>query len=197
LSLNDGHRHWYAVQTRSNFEKCVLNELLAKGVESYYPALEELHQWADRKKVVQRPLFPGYVFARFRDTAPTRLLAQQTNGAVRILGVGQNIEPIPDWEIGSIQKMLKSGGSCFPHPFLTEGVFVRVRRGAFKGVEGMLVRVKNRTRLVLSVSLIAQSLAIEVNASDVEAMSRKTSFETPGSDEANETRRYADLRGQK
>ena len=58
---------WYAVQTRSNFEKLVTRELSAKGIENYCPTLEELHQWADRKKAVHRPVFPGYVFARFVD----------------------------------------------------------------------------------------------------------------------------------
>ena len=165
---------WYAVQTKSNFEKLVTRELSAKGIENYCPTLGELHQWADRKKAVHRPVFPGYVFARFVDVGATRQVVRQTSGAVRILGTSEKIEPVPDAEIDSIQRLLKSGHSCFSHPFRQEGMLVRVMRGALKDVEGKLVRVKNQTRLVLSVNLLCNSIAVEVDASNVEAV--RTSF---------------------
>ncbi len=159
---------WYAVQTKSNFEKLVTRELSAKGIENYCPTLEELHQWADRKKAVQRPVFPGYIFVRFVDMDGTRQLVRQTNGAVRILGNAEKIEAVPDSEIDSIQRLLKSGHTCFSHPFLQEGMLVRVKRGALRGIEGKLVRVKNQTRLVLSVNLLCNSIAVEVDATNVE-----------------------------
>ncbi len=170
MSILNIEIQWYAVQTRSNFEKLVTKELSAKGIENYCPILEELHQWADRKKIVQRPVFPGYVFARFVDMGATRQIVRQTNGAVRILGGPEKPEAVPDSEIDSIQRLLKSGHSCFPHPFLQEGEMVRVKRGALKNVEGKMVRMKNRTRLVLSVNLLCNSIAVEVDALDVEAV---------------------------
>ena len=163
---------WYAVQTRSNFETIVTRELSTKGIENYCPAVEELHRWADRKKLVHRPVFPGYVFARFADVGSTRQMVRQTNGAVRILGTCEKIEPVPDSEINSIRRLLKSGHSCYSHPFFQDGEMVRVKRGVLKDVEGKLVRVKNRTRLVLSVNLLCNSIAVEVDASDVEVVRR-------------------------
>ena len=94
---------WYAVQTRSRFEKRVTTDLSSKGVESYCPAIAEVHQWADRKKIVDQPVFPGYVFAKFQDSGPLRLSVLQTPGAVRILGDARTIEPIPDEEIELIR----------------------------------------------------------------------------------------------
>jgi transcription antitermination factor NusG len=140
----------------------------AKGIECYCPALEELRQWADRRKLIQRPVFPGYVFARFSDTPATRLAVRMSNGTVRILGSANTIEPVPDREIESIRLLLRVGRRCFPHRFLPEGAWVRVIRGPLRGVEGRLVRAKNQNRLVLSVNLLAQSVATEVGLSDVE-----------------------------
>ena len=161
---------WYAVYTRSNFEKRVAKELGIKLVESYLPVVEQLHQWKDRKKLVEMPVFPGYVFARFRDCSSTRLNVLRTPGTVRILGQGDQIEPVADVEIESIQRLLKADVSCFVHPFLREGAWVRVKRGALKDVEGLLVRMKSKTRLVLSISLLSQSVATEIDISDVEVI---------------------------
>ncbi len=161
---------WYAVYTRSNFEKRVAADLEAKRVENYLPLVEQLHQWKDRKKVVDVPVFPGYVFARFADSNKARLQVLKTIGSVRILGQGDRIEPIPDVEIESIRKLLKANVPCFAHPFLREGAWVRVKRGALKDLEGLLVRVKSKTRLVLSVTLLSQSVATEIDISDVEVI---------------------------
>lgn len=161
---------WYALYTRSNFERRVAVELAAKSLENYLPAFQQLHQWKDRKKWVDVPVFPGYVFARFRDTEKTRLKVLRTAGTVRILGQADRIEPIPDAEIESVRRLLKSDVPCFAHPFLREGAWVRVKRGALKGLEGLLVRVKSQTRLVLSISLLSQSVATEIDVADVEVL---------------------------
>jgi transcription termination/antitermination protein NusG len=168
LSIHSSHRKWYAVQTRSNFEKVVCAELENKGVENYCPMLREVHQWADRQKAVELPLFPGYVFTRFQDSGRTRRLVLHTAGAVKILGNRDTIEPVADSEIESLQKLLKTRGACSTHPFLREGARVRVKRGSLQGVEGILVRVKNETRLVLTVTLFCKSVSTEINARDVE-----------------------------
>jgi transcription antitermination factor NusG len=159
---------WYAVQTRSRFEKVVRAELELSGIEHFLPTYEQLHQWKDRKKAVELPLFAGYLFARFQDSGKMRLQVLRTNGLVRILGMAGAIEPVPDVEIDSIRHLLLSGRACLPHPFIREGAWVRVRRGALAGVEGRLIRMKNRARLVLSVDLLSQSVSTEVDARDVE-----------------------------
>jgi transcription antitermination factor NusG len=161
---------WYAIYTRSHFEKRVAADLTAKHIQNYLPVVEQVHQWKDRKKLIEVPVFPSYVFARFRDSNKTRLEVLRVAGAVRILGHGESIEPIPDWEIESIRRLLRANVRCFAHPFLREGAWVRVKRGALKDLEGLLVRVKSKTRLVLSVSLLSQSVATEIDISDVEVI---------------------------
>ena len=168
--------NWYAVQTKSNMEKCVVEELANKGIENFYPSYDELHQWADRKKVVTRPLFPGYVLIHCADSSQSKLRVLQTHGVVRILGAGRQIEPIPEQQVLSVQQMLASGKGCFPHPFFRAGVSVRVRRGPLKDLVGILVRIKHQTRLVLSVDLIAQSVSTEVDLRDVEVVNQPPTY---------------------
>jgi len=162
---------WCAIHTRSNFEKRVAAELSARLIQNYLPLRQEAHQWKDRLKRIELPLFPGYVFARIRDRERDRSQILRAPGAVRVLGQSGKIEPIPDEEIESIRLLLQSSVAFFAHVFLREGARVRVRRGALQGLEGVLVRYKNQARLVLSVNLLAQSVAAEVDAADVEGLS--------------------------
>jgi transcription termination/antitermination protein NusG len=157
---------WYAVQTKSRFEKVVHAELQMKGFESYLPLSQETHVWKDRKKTVEVPLFSGYVFARLADVAAERVRVAQTHGVARILGNGTAIYPIDEKEIAAVQCLVAARAHT-PHPHLREGVRVRVRRGPLTDVEGFLVRVKNATRLVISINLIAQSVATEIDIDDV------------------------------
>lgn len=156
------------MRTRSNFEKRVADELAYKGVSCYLPCLHEVRQWKDRRKEIRRPLFAGYVFARFADSGAMRIHVLSASGAVRILGRGSQIEAIPDAEIDSVRAMLAANVRCYAHPFLREGSRVRVRRGPLRGLEGLLIRFKNDARLVVSVGLLSQAVAAEIDIGDVE-----------------------------
>lgn len=163
--------NWYAIHTRSNYEQRIRAELTRKGVESYLPVFREVHQWKDRKKIVEVPVFRSYVFARFRDTSDARLAVLRCDGAVRILGAQDSITPIPEEEIEALQSMLtKAASRCLAHPLLQEGAWVRVKRGPLKDLEGLLLRVKSQTRLVVSITLLSQSVSTEVDAGDVELL---------------------------
>ncbi len=159
---------WYAAQTRSNFERRIAAELAAKQIESYLPAYEEIHQWKDRKKTIAVPLFPGYVFVRFVDRPEIRLRVLQTAGVVRVLGQAGEIEPIPQTQIEAVRAVVESRVKYRVHPLLREGKPVRVIRGPLTGLKGLLVHIKNEARLVVSVPLLGQSVAAEVNTRDVE-----------------------------
>jgi transcription antitermination factor NusG len=171
--------HWYAVRTRSKFEVKVRTRLFDKGVDCYLPVLHETHRWKDRNKEIEVPVFPGYLFTRLVDSSEARLAVLRTEGVVNILGQGERIEPVPEEEIESLRRLLAAKPRCLAHPFLQEGAWVRVKRGVLKNLEGLLVRVKNQTRLVLSITLLSQSVSTEIDAKDVEcvrsaeAMSRR------------------------
>jgi transcription antitermination factor NusG len=164
--------NWYAVHTRSNYEKKVVTQFGLRGITAYLPVWQEIRSWSDRRKVVEVPVFRGYVFARFEDSGRNRLHILQTPGVARIVGGCGDIEAIPDAEISVIQQVITSKVDCTLHPFVRVGDWVRVVRGPLEGVEGVFLRHKSSSRLVISVSLISQSVATEVDACDVQNVDR-------------------------
>ena len=158
--------NWWALYTRHQHEKNVAEMLSAKGFEIFLPLFESTRRWKDRKKVISMPLFPCYVFVR--GGHDRRLQVVSTPGVHMALRRGDQIAVVPDWEIEAIQRVVAGSFKVEPFPFLKCGMRVRVMKGALEGVEGILVRKKNLWRLVLSVDMLAQSVAVEVNASDVE-----------------------------
>ncbi len=165
----EGTPRWYAVRTRSRHEKLVRDRLVALGIEHLLPTVHRLRQWKDRKKEVEVPLFSGYCFARFG--WPDRLAVQTVSGVVGIIGGGQRPEPIPDAEIDALKSLMASELPYDAHPYLREGMMVEVRRGPLEGVRGILLRKAKRHRLVISIHLIQQAAAVEIDASNVVSVS--------------------------
>jgi transcription antitermination factor NusG len=161
----NGTKRWYAIRTRSRHEKQVRDRLAAQGIEHLLPTVCRLSQWKDRKKEIEAPLFSGYCFVRF--CWPDRLAVQTVSGVVGLVGGGQRPEPIPDAEINAIRTLMASTLKYDAHPYLREGMMVEVRRGPLKGVRGILLRKAKRHRLVLSIHLIQQAAAVEIDASEV------------------------------
>lgn len=161
-----GPASWYAIRTRSRHEKLVREQLLTRpGVEVFLPLWARWSHWKDRTKRVEFPLFPGYCFARLE--YGDRLLVLKAVGVVDLLGMNGHPEPIPETEIAAVQRLVESSLPYDPHPYLTEGAEVEVVRGPMSGVRGRLVRKERCARLLISVHLIRQSAAVEIDAADV------------------------------
>ncbi len=164
---------WWALYTRHQHEKAVAEMLTAKGFEIFLPLYESTRRWKDRRKVISLPLFPCYVFVR--GGLDRRLQVVTTPGVHMILRRGDQVAIVPEQEIGAIQRAVAGSVQVEPFPFLKCGMRVRVTRGPLEGVEGILVRKKNLWRLVLSVDMLAQSVAVEVHAADVEPCAASSS----------------------
>lgn len=164
LSVDGGN--WWALYTRHQHEKVVAEALATKGFEVFLPLYESVHRWKDRKKVLSLPLFPCYVFVR--GGLDRKLQVVTTPGVHMILYHGERVATIPESEIAAIHRAIAGRFRVEPHPFLKCGERVRVIRGALEGLEGILLRKKNWSRLVLSVDMLAQSVAVEIESSDVE-----------------------------
>jgi transcription antitermination factor NusG len=168
--LNTCHESpWWALYTRHQHEKTVAEMLSNKGFDVFLPLYDSMRRWKDRKKLLSLPLFPGYVFVR--GGLSRKLQVVSTPGVHMILYRGEQVAIIPDAEIQGIRAAVDGHYRVEPHPFLKCGDRVRVIHGSLEGVEGILSRKKNYIRLVLSVEMLAQSVAVEVNASDVEPIS--------------------------
>jgi transcription antitermination factor NusG len=153
---------WYVVVVRSNFERAACLCFQEKGYETYLPLYRARRKWSDRTKEIEAPLFGGYMFCRF--DASQRLPILQTPGVVSIVGT-KTTGPVAvdEAEIVAVRKMLDSQLPVGPWPFLHEGNFVTVERGPLAGVEGRVVEVKSRFRLVVSVSLLQRSVYAEID----------------------------------
>jgi transcription antitermination factor NusG len=160
--------NWYAVYTRSRHEKKVAAHLEEKSVHVFLPLRSVVNRWKDRRKEVQLPLFSGYLFVNISQEQRIRVL--QTNGVVKFVGNGDGMDPVPEEQILSIQKLVESGLKYDPYPYLKEGMQVRVVRGPLKGTEGILIDKRKKHLLVLSVDMIQQSAALQVDVSDTDAV---------------------------
>jgi len=162
--------HWYAVYTCANHEKRVAAQFADRAIEHYLPQYHTVSRWKDRSVMLQRPLFPGYLFVRL--ALRSRLQVQQVPGVVGLLGSSGAPSVVPEEEMTRVRELLGQGRRVEPHPFLTVGRRVRVKSGPLAGIEGILVRRKSGLRFVVSVQLIQRSMAVEIDKADLEPMSR-------------------------
>jgi transcriptional antiterminator NusG len=159
---------WLAIQTKARHEKKVAAELEEKGVVAFLPLSNEVHQWSDRKRQVDLPLFSTYIFVRIGREQKSRIRVLQTNGVFRFVGVRGVGSPIPDEQIETLQTILREKVPFSPHPFLKVGQKVRVRGGSLDGICGVLSAINNDRSLIVSVDSIQRSLAIRVEGYCVE-----------------------------
>ena len=161
---------WYAIYTKSRHEKRIKEHLNQRSIESFLPLYEAVHRWKDRRVTVSLPVFPGYLFVRIA-LSEHRLPVIAVPGVVSLVGTLSRPTPIADQEIEALQICSVRGYKMVPHPYLAPGGRVRVRKGPLADLEGVFLRHRGKTRLILSVKLIARSVAVEVDAADVTPVS--------------------------
>jgi transcription elongation factor/antiterminator RfaH len=154
---------WYALLVRSRRENQVFSQLLGQGYECFLPVYKSERRWSDRMKQVEQPLFPGYLFCRFDINNRGPIL--MAPGVHQIVGVGRTPVAVAETEIESIRQVLASGLPSQPWLYLQVGQRVRVSHGSLENLEGILINFKGGHRVVLSVSLLQRSVAMEVDLS--------------------------------
>jgi len=162
------HFSWYALQVRSRHESAVAGFLEGKGYETFLPSYTCRKRWSDRVKTVEAPLFRGYLFCRF--DVQERLPILKTPGVLQVVGFNRMPIPVEDSEIQAIQTLVASGLPNQPWPFLSVGDRVRIEAGPLRGCEGLLVEFKGNHRLLLSITLLHRSVAVEIDSACVESL---------------------------
>jgi transcription antitermination factor NusG len=151
---------WYALHVHARKEQLVASQLENRKLECFLPTYKSFRKWSDRTKEIQQALFPGYVFCRF--DYENRQPVVMTAGVTQVVGNGKAAIPIADAEIEALQVTVKSGIQTQPWPYLRTGEFVQINYGHLAGLQGILVNFKGTHRVVLSVTLLQRSLALEV-----------------------------------
>lgn len=160
---------WHALYTRHQHEKIIAQSLSNKGIEVFLPLYNAVHQWKDRTKTLSLPLFPCYVFLRARNNRRLDILT--TPGVHMFVTVAGQPALIDQSEIEAVRRVVECTLKAEPHPFLKYGDRVRVRSGPLAGIDGILLRKKGPSRLVLSVEMLEKSIAVEIDAFLVERIS--------------------------
>src|ERR1700687_4027082 len=159
---------WVALQVRSRRQALAAPQLNGQGYECFLPLYKSERRWSDRVKEIDQPLFPGYLFCRFDLHNRGPLL--MTPGVQQIVGTGRTPMPVAESEMESIRQALASGLPSQPWLYLQIGQRVRVNHGSLNNLEGILINFKGSHRIVLSVSLLQRSVAMEVDLSWVTPM---------------------------
>ena len=171
---------WYALRVRCGAEKTVSIIARHKGFEEFSPMRRCERQWSDRQKVTDVPLFAGYVFCRLdpKDRLPL-LIISSVQGLV---GFGNVPAPIDDHELDAIRSVVKSGASAEPWPYLEIGQRVRLEHGPLRDLEGLLIDVRKRQRIVISINILKRSIAVEIDRGWIRpiGMPREASSGRPG-----------------
>jgi transcription antitermination factor NusG len=159
--------NWYALYTCARHEKRVATQMERRRVRCFLPLYRSVRRWKDRRKELELALFPSYVFVHM--SLADRIKVLEVPGVVNFASFNGKPAVLPAQEIEALQNRLAADARIEPHPYLRAGRRVRVRSGPFQGLEGIVLRRKDRCRLVFSIDLIQRSLAIELDEADLEA----------------------------
>jgi transcription antitermination factor NusG len=159
---------WYALHVKPRFERYVTGQLEQKGYETFLPVYVSKRKWSDRVKTLTLPLFPGYTFCCFNINARLPILV--TPGVMTILGVGRLPAPVDPSEIAAIRHVVDSGIHAQPCKYLAVGTKVRIESGPLEGLVGIIARIKDSKRLIVSVSLLMRSVAVELDGTSVKPL---------------------------
>jgi transcription antitermination factor NusG len=153
-------RHpWWVAHVKSRQEKALARHLQPHGIPYYLPQREQKIRRAGRNFVSYLPLFPGYLF--FRGTDDDRYAALRSNVVARVIEVVD--QPLLDTELGRLHTLQESGVPLVSHPYIEPGSAVSISDGPFCGYEGIVIRAKGQLRIVVSISLLRTSVAIEID----------------------------------
>jgi transcription antitermination factor NusG len=156
---------WYATYTNPRHEKLVAQQMLVRQIDCFLPLYKSVRRWKDRRKQLELPLFPGYVFVRI--SLRERLRVLTLPGVIHLVTFNGKPAVLPESEIESLREGLSKNAIVQPHPYFKVGRRVRVLAGPMSGIEGILTRRKDKFRVVINIDLLMQSVAVEVDESDV------------------------------
>lgn len=153
---------WYALYTRSRWEKKLMDQLLEKGIEAYVPLRKVLHHWSDRKKLIDEPIIRSYCFVRVNPKDYYEVL--NTPGAVRYVWFSGKPAVIPDRQIDMLKAVTGSDVpvECIPDTF-EPGVHVRIIAGQLIGLTGELISIANKKKVIIRIDHLNQVLTLSIS----------------------------------
>ena len=161
---------WFALYVKSRHEFITNGELRKKGVETFLPSVKMSRQWKDRRKLIEFPLFPGYLFVHIYPNPEEFINVFKTRGAVTLISAEPgHPAPVPPEEISFLRLLIESGKELDIYPHIKEGAWVRVKRGPLKGAEGILEKKEDQYMFLVNINLLGRSVGVKIYADDIES----------------------------
>jgi transcription antitermination factor NusG len=169
-------KEWYVFRVRPRHEKLVSAVLRGKGYEEFLPLTHSKRKWADRSTIVDLPLFPGYVFCDLERPEIGKVIC--TYGIIDVIRAGSSPLPANRCEIEGLRKATEEELQLESWPYVDSSITGRLRilSGPLSGLEGVLVQVRGKERLILSVDLLRRSVLVELPSSCVAFGSQRTTY---------------------
>lgn len=167
----DTTKNWYALYVKSRHEFVAFSGLIRKGTEAFLPSIKRFRQWKDRRKLVEFPLFPGYLFVHIQSNPEGFLNVLKSGGVVSFVSLTPGYPtPVPFSEVTSLKFMVESGKELNIYSSLEEGSSVRVKRGPLKSAEGILTEKDDQSMFLVNIKLLGRSIGVKIHADDLEVM---------------------------
>ena len=161
--------NWYALWVKSRHEFIARDELSKKGIEAFLPSVTKVQQWRDRKKNIEFPLFPGYLFVSLDHSSQEFQRAIRTRGSVGLISLEPgHPTPVRAEEINALRAAVASGEPLDVYPHFQKGTRVRVRRGPLQGAEGVLAKKEEQHVFCVNVEILGRSVGLKISANDIE-----------------------------
>ena len=162
---------WYAIYVKSRHEFVVQDQLFKKEIETFLPAVTRLRQWKDRKKQINFPLFPGYLFVNIQPSPEQILSVLKTKGVINFVSAEPGYPTaVPPEEINSLKLLIESGKPIDVFSHIKEGSRIRVIRGPLSGAEGTLQKKGDQYMFVVNIDILSRSVGVKIHAEDIEAI---------------------------
>lgn len=166
----DPIKNWFAIYTKSRAEKKVLAELTLKGIDAFLPLQKQLRQWKDRKKWVESPLLPGYCFVHVNRAEYDSVL--KTKNVVCYVTFEGKAAEIQEDQINALKRMLQQNDFEVEVSFnnFEVGKKVEIIEGPLMGLQGELVEIRGRNKLLLRIDQIDKTFSIEIPSNYLSAV---------------------------
>ncbi len=155
---------WWVIHSRPRCEKKMAEWLNDRECPSSLPLRRQRRDYASKSVVFHLPLFPGYCFGKFAEIRQAEVYA--SGYAARLLAVVDQRGFFN--QLSALEKALESGGESVPVPYLEPGRRVRISAGKFRGLEGKIERLASGRRLILSLDILQQSVAVVIDQDRVQ-----------------------------
>lgn len=166
----DTNRNWYALYVKSRHEYVTQGELMRKGIETFLPSVKRLRYWKDRKKLIDFPLFPGYLFVSISASPEAYINVLRTRGAVSLLSTEAGCPtPVAPEEIHSLRLIIESGQELDIYPHLKEGTMIKVKRGPLQGAEGIIKNKLGQYIFLVNIDIMGRSVGVKIHAEDIDS----------------------------